>query len=118
LQQLHESSLNQSKAKPFSAELQQVYSYEDSLEVMELCKVTGQSLSRATQFVSARMPYSAVLKVLSAEREQESAQAETTSAVMPATSTQAAEPRANPLLAAVEAINERSKNKAVYGGRS
>jgi signal peptide peptidase SppA len=98
--------------------VQQFYSYEDSLEVMELCKVTGQSLSRATQFVSARMSYSDVLKVLSAEREHVSAQAETTSAVMPATSTQVAEPRANPLLAAVEAINERSKNKSAYGGRS
>jgi signal peptide peptidase SppA len=94
------------------------YSHEDSVDVMHLCKVTGQSLSRATQFVSARMSYSDVLKVLSAEYEHESAQAETTSAVMPATSTQAAEPRTNPLLAAVEAINERSKNKAVYGGRS
>jgi signal peptide peptidase SppA len=94
------------------------YSHEDSVDVMHLCEVTGQSLSRATQFVSARMSYSDVLKVLSAEREHVSAQAETTSAVMPATSTQTAEPRTNPLLAAVEAINERSKNKAVYGGRS
>jgi hypothetical protein len=30
---------NQSKAKPFSAAVQQFYSYEDSLEVMELCKL-------------------------------------------------------------------------------
>jgi signal peptide peptidase SppA len=105
-------TINQSAAAP------KPYSHEDSVDVMHLCEVAGQSLSRATQFVSARMSYSDVLKVLSAEREHVSAQAETTSAVMPATSTQVAEPRANPLLAAVEAINERSKNKAVYGGRS
>jgi signal peptide peptidase SppA len=104
--------INQAAAVP------KTYSHEDSLEVIELCALAGQPLSRAREFVSSLTLPSQVRKVLSAERERESAQAETTSAVMPATSTQAAEPRTNPLLAAVEAINERSKNKAVYGGRS
>jgi hypothetical protein len=75
--------INQAAAAP------KPYSHEDSLEVIELCALAGQPLSRAREFVSSLTLPSQVRKVLSAERERESAQAETTSAVMPATSTQA-----------------------------
>jgi len=91
------------------------YSYEESLEVMELCSLAGAPLTRATEFVSQRVPAAQVRRILSGERTQASVSQPIVSTVLPQTSTQPDKQTAKtPLMAAVDNLRERQE---AFGGR-
>lgn len=97
------------------------YSREECLEVMQLCKLAGQS-NRAEGFIEKGMTSKQVMRILSDEQSQRSLADPIVSTVLPQTSTQVdskQQPNGgrSPLLAAVDAMAERNR-AYVNGGRS